>query len=1155
MKNPITLIAILLASSVKLMAADPLVNDFLTPPDSARPGVYWYFMDGNLNGKEMTADLESMKKVGIGNMLFLEVNVGVARGSVNFMSEPWLELLAQAVRNSERMGLDFTIGIGPGWCGAGGPWIKPEHSMQHLVSSEVQVKGPSKYQAVLPQPQQRGTAWNSTASPFYQDVAVFAFPSCKPVIPAIDEKALFFRDPYSSLSVKPYLPTAASYLEPGPTGTIDPKKMVEITSFLKPDGTLSWNVPAGDWTILRMGRRLTGASSRPAPEPGLGLETDKFDARVIEEHLDNYVGKLLQKIGPRGKQHGLTTLHIDSWEAGAQNWTSSFLEEFKKRRGYDARPLLPVYTGRAVQTVELSERFLWDIRLTAQELVLQKHALTVKQWGRKNGLALSIEPYDMNPAGDLDLGSLADIPTGETWAPPGAATAYSCIEAASIGHVMGRPIIGAETFTSMGLFEAYPTSLKNQADWAFAIGINRLVFHTFAAQPLGDNVKPGMTMGNYGVCWNRNQTWWPMVKDFHTYVSRCSHLMRQGVAVSDVLYLTPEGAPHVFRAPADATEGGDLLPDKRGYGFDGCSPLMLNARASVKNGLIVFPGGSSYRLMVLPQFETMTPQFLRKIRDLVAQGATVVGAPPSKSPSLSAYPKCDAEVKALAQELWGTLNVPATITKRSFGKGVLYWGGQLTPDLRALKANRISESHWIWYPGENARASAPQGTRYFKRILELDAGKKLESATASLSADNIFTLWVNGEKAGTGDNFNITTELPIGSLLRPGKNVLAVAVENLPEGPAGLIGSIQLKYNDGSVTVIQTDAEWLAGTQTQSGWEQRGEAPADWKPSEILGDFLVSPWNRKDESAPLYPSYVLTSDLLKSMGVAGDFEANGAVRYGHRRTQDRDIYLVSNRTEAPVETECSFRVGQGQPELWDPVTGEQRLLPQYEQKGGLTTIPMKFDVNQSFFVIFKQAGQTGAIKTGVNFPDFNRVQEITGGWEVAFDPKWGGPEKVTFDALQDWTLREEPGIKYYSGIATYRKSFDLAPVQGKKVYLDLGVVHDMARVRLNGKDLGVVWCAPWRVEITKELKAVGNQLEIEVANRWPNRLIGDQQSENIDVRELQWPDGLLGGKPVKAGRYTFATVSPYKADSKLFPSGLLGPVLLLTSEIVGTELK
>ena len=149
---------------------------------------------------------------------------------------------------------------------------------------------------------------------------------------------------------------------------------------------------------------------------------------------------------------------------------------------------------------------------------------------------------------------------------------------------------------------------------------------------------------------------------------------------------------------------------------------------------------------------------------------------------------------------------------------------------------------------------------------------------------------------------------------------------------------------------------------------------------------------------------------------------------------------------------------------------------------------------------------------------------LQGAWEVSFDPRRGGPERVTFDSLQDWTQRREEGIKYYSGIATYRKSFDrpTGPTDSK-IYLDLGAVHEMARLRLNGKNLGVVWCAPWRVDITHALKAGANHLEIEVANLWPNRLIGD------------------AAKP-KEERVTRTTANPYNAGSTLLPSGLLGPV-------------
>ena len=974
-------------------AAGDLARNFLNPPDSARPGVYWYFMDGNLNGKEMTADLESMKAAGLGNLVFLEVDIGVPKGPVAFMSPRWQELFVQAVHDAERLGIDITLGIGPGWCGSGGPWVKPEQAMQHLVFSSVEIKGPQSYAAILPMPKQRSTKWHTMSSPFYEDVAVLAFPSRKPLIADIDEKALFSRGPYSmSKQVKPYLPAPARYAEPGPSGTIQPNEIADLTNGLKPDGTLDWEVPVGDWTIVRMGRRVTGASSRPAPSTALGLECDKFDAKALDFHLDQYVGKLLQKLSPRAKEHGLTTLHMDSWESGAQNWTPSLLDEFKKRRGYDARPWLPVYTGRAIRSLEMSERFLWDLRLTGQELVLENHAGAVKKYGQKHGLSLSIEPYDMDPAGDLDLGAVADVPMAEFWN-NSLDSAYSCFESTSIGHVMGRPIISAESFTSVGALDAYPWSLKNQGDWAFCVGINRIVFHTFAHQALGDAYKPGTAFGPYGVHWHRNQTWWPMVADYHRYLTRCSYLLRQGVTVSDVLYLTPEGTPHIFLPPPSALEGNSPLADKKGYGFDGCSPKILMTRAEVKDGLIAFPGGSSYRLLVLPQVETMTPELLAKIRDLVKAGATIVGTPPVKSPSIAGYPLCDGEVQALAQELWGAQDVPKTVTQRRYGKGFIHWGGELS-------------------------AAAP-------------------------------------------------------------------------------------------------------------------------KPKQ----------DAKNQALPsLYPSYDLTSALLMGMGVREDFTATGPVRYGHRRTEDREIYFVSNRTGDPIKAECRFRVGQGSPQLWDPVTGEQRPLTQFERADGLTSIPMEFAAFQSFFVVFDRKDEATASKAEKNFPELKPVQELSGAWEVAFDPKWGGPEKIAFDTLQDWTTRTEQGIKYYSGIATYRKNFSLTKVSAGKTYLDLGVVHDMARVKLNGKDLGVVWCAPWRIEVAGAIKAGDNQLEIEVVNRWANRMIGDKQPADANARTVECPPGFLGGKKITTGRYTFSTHNSYKPQAPLLSSGLLGPVRILIRE-------
>ncbi|MCX6997424.1 MAG: glycosyl hydrolase [Kiritimatiellaeota bacterium] len=1087
--------------------AGPLAKEFVTPPDAARPGVYWYFMDGNFNGPEMLKDLDSMKEAGLGNALILEVDAGVPRGPVKFMSEEWQNLVTRTMHHAERLGMDITLGAGPGWCGSGGPWVKPEQSMQHLVFSTVDTKGPAKFDGVLPMPAQRIDAWHNMANPFYQDVVVYAFPKCNPVIGEIDEKALYGRNPFSSMpGVKAYLPAPASFPEPDKSNVIDPVKLIDLTSRVRADGKLAWDVPAGEWTIMRMGRRSTGANTRPAPAAGTGLEHDKFDAAALDEHFANYCGKLLAKLGPRAKQHGWTAVHLDSWEMGAQNWTPKFREEFRKRRGYDPQPYFVTFSGRAVKSVAESERFLWDMRLTTQELIVENYAGHLKELGRKNGLELSIEPYDMNPTADLELGAVADVPMCEFWsAGMGFDTSFSCIEA------------------------------------SFCMGVNRFVFATFAHESLGDEYRPGMTMGPYGMHWDRGQTWWPLVKDYHRYVTRCSHLLRQGVTVSDVLYLTPEGAPHVFRPPPSALNGSGALADKKGYGFDGCSPNALMARAEMKDGRIVFPGGSSYRLLVLSRTATMTPKLLEKITQLVEAGAVVYGSAPAASPSLSGYPQCDAKVRELADKLWGKPNSVA----RQLGKG------RIIPD-PAVQFRKEKEDadapllpnvgSWIWFNEGNPAATAAAGDVHFRYTWEIPDLALVKKARIEATADNTFTLKINDKLVLSGDDFHNIYSADVLSALRPGKNTITVLANNLgPDAnPAGFIAALRLGKADGSQEVIGSDQRWSASRNT-----------TDWSAAKPLGPANMAPWHLSRSAAPaadLYPAYATTAAVLEEMNVPQDFQSDGPVRYAHRETADLDIYFISNTTSSKVKSTCTFRVEKGTPQLWDPVTAEIRALPQFTRQGKATSLPVTLEPHQGFFVIFPRGGPSivAAETKGANFSEPTPVATLDGSWDVAFDPKWGGPEKVTFKSLQDWTTREERGIKYYSGIATYRKAFDLpkeasagSRESGKRIYLDLGTVHDMARVRLNGKDLGVVWCAPWRSEMTGAVKDKGNLLEIAVANRWSNRMLGDQQPPDKDVRTVKWPSGLLGGQEFRTGRYTFATAGGLGA---LLPSGLLGPV-------------
>jgi hypothetical protein len=963
-------------------------SDFLKPGDIYKPGVYWYFMDGNMTAETMTKDLESMKKAGIGNLIFLEVNVGIPRGKIDFLSEEWILLFAHAEKEARRLGIEITLGIGPGWTGSGGPWVKGNQSMQHLVSSELVVSNNQK-KIMLPVPQPKKPFFGEGGftldfkknwQTFYEDVAVLAFPLPKTTekISDIDERALYQRAPYSSGTVKANLP-ADGNVNGKSTSAIPKNKIIDLTDKMLADGTLNWNPPAGKWKIMRFGSRNNGAITRPAPFPGIGFESDKFDTTALNAHLDIYLGKIFNKIEPVKKNQvgGLKRLHMDSWEMGAQNWSPNFRKEFIKRRGYDPLKYYPVYSGNIIGSLKESERFLWDLRQTSQELVLENHAMHVKEYAKRRNLSLSIEPYDMNPTSDLELGSIADVPMGEFWSKGfGFNSTYSVIEATSIGHVMGRSLVPAEAFTAQNNegWKQHPGSMKNQGDWALAAGINRFVYHTFQNQFLPDSLKPGATMGPYGVHWDRSQSWWPMVDSYHAYITRAQYLLQQGRTVADVLYLTPEGSPHVFVPPSTALRG-DTIGDRKDYNFDGVAPgqLML---ASVKNNKIEFPSGASYEIMVLPIYETMTPELLEKISTLIEQGATVIGNPPLRSPSLTNYPKGDLKVNSLVKKIWGNVKMPMTLLHRKYGQGTIIWGKPI------------------------------------------------------LSAQD-----------------------------------------------------------------------------------------------------------------KLYPNYDLTSKILKLKGIEGDFNTDTSIRYTHRTSADWDIYFVSNTTDKPITINGQFRTTKGSPELWNAINGTTAPITDFTVSAGKTNIPLKLDAYESAFIVFSAENKWNA--NHAVKPGEHTLQMLEGKWKIYFDEKWGGPKEITADSLYDWSKSSLEGVKYYSGLATYQQTFEFNGEAVKQTFLDLGEVKIMAKVILNGKEVGTLWTAPWRLDISDFIRHGKNDLKIEVINLWANRLIGDEQKPYDGIVDDKWPEWLLTGQQRTSGRFTFTTTRQYKADSPLLPSGLLGPIRII----------
>jgi hypothetical protein len=465
----------------------------------------------------------------------------------------------------------------------------------------------------------------------------------------------------------------SSATPPVPATSVIPRaSVVDLTSRMRADGTLDWDAPPGRWTILRFGRSLTGAKNRPAVPAATGYEVDKLNRTHVERYLRDYTGPIARALGPLW---GTTVRHVllDSWEAGIQNWTDGMIGEFRARRGYDPTPFLPALAGRVVESAEASDRFLWDFRRTLVDMFAENHYGTATRFLHAQGIGTYSEAsgVSLEPLEDALLNKKqVDVPMGEFWFRPLHPWAMYYVDvrgAASAAHVYGKPVVAAESWTGGG-YES-PASLERIGDYWLAQGINRIVFHTSAHQPL--DTKPGNTM--VGTHVNRNITWADEAAPFMTYLARSSYMLQQGKPAADLLYLLNEGAPSTM-----PFWGAGLQPaPPRGYDYDYVNADALLSRVSVNDGgSLVLPDGVRYRVLVLPPTGRMTLPVLTKLAQLVRGGATVVGARPVASPSLVGGAAADSAHAALAAELWGDLDGTSR-TRRGYGRGFVVWGEPL----------------------------------------------------------------------------------------------------------------------------------------------------------------------------------------------------------------------------------------------------------------------------------------------------------------------------------------------------------------------------------------------------------------------------------------------------------------------------------------------
>lgn len=1062
------------------LAAAQVVSDiergFVQPPDSARPWVYWFWLNGNITKEGITADLEAMRRVGIGGVLIMEVDQGAPVGPVDFMGPRWRELFKFVVAEAERLGLEVNMNDDAGWNGSGGPWIKPEQAMQKVVWTEVDVEGGKAFRGTLALPK--------AVAGYYRDIAVLAFPATGGYrIEGIQAKAAY--------EVGGVGPAAAKELPA--EMVIDRRRIVDLTAEMDREGRLAWEVPAGKWTIVRYGHTCTGVENAPAPATGRGLECDKLSKEGIEAAFNGMMAKLIADVGPAAGRT-LVATHIDSWENGSQNWTARMREEFKARRGYDLLPFLPTCGGRVVDSLEISERFLWDLRQTISELVVENYANHMGTLARQHGLRLSVEAYG-GPTDELPYAGRADEPMCEFWIGGGA---FSTIkEMASAAHIYGKPILGAEAFTATDTerWQEWPGSIKALGDRAFCDGISRFVFHRYAMQPWLDRV-PGMTMGPWGLHYERTSTWWEWTPAWHTYLARCQFLLRQGLFVADLCYLQPEASPQALVGHAPQP-----------YDYDNCSAEAVLTRMAVRDGRILLPDGMSYRLLVLPDGWPMTVKLLGKIAELVREGATVVGPRPQKAPGLTDYPACDGALKRLADELWGDCD-GRTVKERRLGRGRVVWG--IAPDQVLAMA------------GVAPDFTAGPGIRYIHR--------------AAGATDIYFVASSHPRDVAVTGTFRVKGKVPEFWWPDSGRIERAPAYEEadgntrvlLPLGPSGSVFVVFRtagQRGDGVVAVTRDGQPAISLTAAA--------------PKKIVV--------RKAQYGPPGDA-TRTRDVTAKAQNLVDAGATSFIVARMAEGDDPAYGVVKTLVVECVAGEESYTVKGTDPETIDlippPPAAPKSVVLAANADGGLKVEawqPGEYEIQTA----------SGATKRVV-VPTLPAARDISGSWELRFPPNWGAPEKVTLDKLESWTRHSDAGVKYFSGTATYAKTLAVSAdllAKDRRLYLELGTVRVMAEVTLNGQSLGVLWKPPYRVDITDAVKAGDNALEVKVVNLWVNRMIGDEQMAEDSERKPDgtlkaWPKWLQEGKASPTGRFTFTSWRLWKKDEAPLESGLLGPVRL-----------
>ncbi|MFB9292660.1 glycosyl hydrolase [Persicitalea jodogahamensis] len=667
--NSLVLISLLLVVSCRVQQNDTstladLKAGFNNPPMSARPKVYWWWLNGHVDTLRLKEELRAIKNAGLGGVEIFEIGLkaesdpnDVIPAGPAFMGEESLDAIQLAIEEAGRLGLAVGMSLASSW-NAGGSWVKPQYAAKTLYFSKTSLADDFSGKISLPFPsitsgvngKPRDIEYDATGRPAYrEEVAVIAIPA-------------------------------------GATNLMDTTSILNLSKYFDAKSeTLTWKAPAGKWDVYRYVCSNSGEQlKRPTPK-SVGPIIDHFDSTATEMHLQYFVDRLQPRLGDLSKS-ALKYLYLASYEAKEFTWTPSLPATFQKLHGYDVYKFIPAIYNPELFASQTYEGFNEDFKKTFSELMINNHYRKSKEICNRYGLKIISEsggPGHMHhiPVETLkSLGSL-DIPRGEFWYKrpyydkDSVDMVWLVKEIAAASHIYKRGMVEEESFTSYLDWQESPADLKTFADRAFCEGMSRLVIHGFPHNPQGFGY-PGIAYFA-GTHYNDRRVWWPKVKPFNEYLSRISYILQSTDFVADVLYYYGDKVPNLVPPKNTRFKVGP------GYDYEIVNTEILLKDLTVEDGQLVLPGVGRYKVLALRNEPEMNPDALVKLKALAEQGAIIVGSKPERSAGLNRQPQASSRVASMGNLVWTSKKFDPEARE----KGKIYANTQPIEVLEALKVS------------------------------------------------------------------------------------------------------------------------------------------------------------------------------------------------------------------------------------------------------------------------------------------------------------------------------------------------------------------------------------------------------------------------------------------------------------------------------------